>query len=262
MNKFVLYIIAPLARKLGWKRFCEIGAQYGTATDGLLNLPDISYTVIDPCLELDLDSKYAADARVTVLRSNSLDALPQLHNSYQCILIDGDHNWYTVWNELSLIRQNNLLSAGGMIFFHDVEWPYGRRDMYYQPDTIPPDHRLEFERKGIIQGVSELAASGGKNAYLLNATREGGPKNGVLTAIEDFVAEHPSEYHFCVLRAQFGLGILQRRSKRKSEDFSFLLLRIKASLYGFLGRQAYAHKDGLKWLKGALSKAPSSSRTP
>jgi hypothetical protein len=30
-----------------------------------------------------------------------------------------------------------------MIFFHDVGRPYGRRDMYYQPETVPPEFRQE-----------------------------------------------------------------------------------------------------------------------
>jgi predicted O-methyltransferase YrrM len=128
----------PLARKRGWKSFCEIGASFGLTSDEILKVPDISYTIIDPCLDADLALKYAGDARVAVKQSNSLDALPNLDGAYDCILIDGDHNWYTVFNELRLIRERGLLRRGGMIFFHDVERPYGRRDMYYQPDTIPP----------------------------------------------------------------------------------------------------------------------------
>jgi hypothetical protein len=38
-----------------------------------------------------------------------------------------------------------------MVFFHDVGWPYERRDMYYQPDTIPVDFLQKYERKGIIK---------------------------------------------------------------------------------------------------------------
>jgi predicted O-methyltransferase YrrM len=231
MQDFVRDWIVPLARKHNWKNFCEIGASTGLSTDEILKLPDISHTIIDPCFDADLVLKHAGDARVTVNKSNSLDALPNLAGAYDCILIDGDHNWYTVFNELRLIRQRGLLHPGGMIFFHDVGWPYGRRDMYYQPNTIPPKFRKEYARKGMIRGQSQLAEHGGMNQELCNAVCEGGPRNGVLTAIEDFIAQHPSDYNFCRVKAQYGLGILQYRRKRLSEDLSFLLLRIKAGKY-------------------------------
>jgi len=166
-----------------------------------------------------------------VQKSNSLDALPNLAGTYDCILIDGDHNWYTVFNELRLIRQRSLLRPGGIIFLHDVGWPYGRRDMYYQPTTIPPEYRQEYECKGIIRGQNQLANLGGDNPRFCNAIHEGVSRNGVLTAIEDFVGEHPSEYHFCRVRLQWGLGILQYRRKGLSEDLSWLLLRVKADAY-------------------------------
>jgi len=154
---------------------------------------------------------------------------------YDCILIDGDHNWYTVFNELNLIRQRALLRPGGVIFFHDVGWPYGRRDLYYQPDTIPAQYRLPFKRKGVLRGQSALAETGGGNSHLCNAIREGGPRNGVLTAVEDFLAQHPSEYQFCRIRVQHGLGILQSRSSDPAEDRAFLSIRIAAATQNLLG---------------------------
>jgi len=231
MQEFVRDWIVPLAERRGWKTFCEIGASMGLSSDELLRLPNICHTIVDPCLDADLALRFAGDARVTIQKGNSLDVLPNLTGAYNCILIDGDHNWYTVFNELRLIRERALLPPGGMIFFHDVGWPYGRRDMYYQPDTIPPEYRWEYARKGMIPGQSRLEDSGGGNQHLYNAVHEGGPRNGVLTAIEDFVAEHPSEYHLCRVRHQYGLGILQYRARKKSEDFSFLLLRIKVGAY-------------------------------
>ena len=132
-----------------------------------------------------------------------------------------------MFNELRLIRQRDLLRLGGTIFFHDIAWPYGRRDLYYQPNTIPPEFRLEYERKGIIRGRNQLADEGGTSPKQYNAVREGGPRNGVLTAIEDFHALYPSDYDFSLVKAQFGLGILQCRRNRKSVDPLPLLLRIK-----------------------------------
>ena len=230
MDQFVIDFVVPVAQKRGWKSFCEIGASRGGSTDHLLKLPDISHTIIDPGLDADLVAKYAGDRRVTVLRDISLAALPKMEGRYDCFLIDGDHNWYTVFHELNQIRQRGLLRPGGIFFFHDVDWPYGRRDMYYQPETIPTQYRLRFERKGIFRGQSALADSGGTNWQFCNAIRAGGPRNGVLTAIEDFLAEHPSEYQFCRIRFQDGLGILQSRSNHPADDRAFLSIRIAACL--------------------------------
>jgi hypothetical protein len=248
MQQFAQDWIIPLARKHGWKSFCEIGASLGLTADEILKLPSISYTIVDPCFDTDLALKYAGDARVTVHKRNSLDALPTLTGTFDCILIDGDHNWYTVINELRLIREHGLLRKGGMIFFHDVDWPYGRRDMYYQPDTIPPEFRQEYQRKGIIRGQDRLESPGGLNQGFCNAVHEGGPRNGVLTAIEDFVAEHPSEYNIGRIKDQYGLGILQYRNKQTSENISFALLRTKVSMY-HLGKPARSSLKGMKvWL--------------
>lgn len=240
MRTFVRHYIAPLARSRHWKSICEIGSRTGTSADHLLQLPLESYTIIDPCLDQDLAAKYAGDSRVHVVKSNSLDALASGErigpaSEFDSILIDGDHNWYTVFNELRLIRERTLLRPGGMIFFHDVGRPYGRRDMYYQPETVPPEFRQEYERKGIVRGQSKLADSEGSNRIHFNAVREGGPRNGVLTAIEDFVASHPSDYRFTRIKAQYGLGILQYRSQSASEDLAFLGLRLSAARHSLIG---------------------------
>ena len=231
MEGFTRHFILPLARRRGWTSFCEIGASTGLATDEILRLPITSYTIIDPGFDAYLARKYAGDARVIVKKANSLDVLPTIDGTYDCILIDGDHNWFTVFNELRVIRERGLLNHAGMIFFHDVDWPFGRRDMYYQPDTIPQEYRHEYERKGLIRGQSQLADVGGANAKDCNAVHEGGPRNGVLTAIEDFQSTHPSEYSFCRVRLEPGLGILQYRQQTFSKKVAFLLLRIKTWIY-------------------------------
>jgi hypothetical protein len=245
MRMFSRYFIIPIARRHKWKSFCEIGAQFGTNIDELLKLSIENYVVIDPCFDKDLQIKYSSDPRVKVLRFNSLDALASSEllpagMSFDCILIDGDHNWYTVFNELNTIHKRGLLRTGGYVFLHDIEWPYGRRDMYYQPDTIPAQFRHPFAQKGVIRGQSALVETGGAQSAFMNAKEEGGPKNGVLTAVEDFVAEHRKEYRFCGLRYQFGFGILQLRSASWNARFSYFQFLAKASVCNLFGRQAAA----------------------
>jgi len=245
MQVFSHYFVLPLARKLKWMAFCEIGAQYGKNVDEILKLPLTNYTVIDPCFDEDLEAKYSSDPRVHVLRCNSLDALLnegllEPASVFDCILIDGDHNWYTVFNELRLIHERSLLRPGGYVFLHDVGWPYGRRDLYYQPDTVPAEFRKPFAQKGIIRGQSKLAETGGENREFMNALEEGGPRNGVLTAVEDFLDAYPGKYRFCSVRYQLGFGILQLRSGQQFADLSFHLLRTKALACSLFGRQMSA----------------------
>jgi hypothetical protein len=146
-----------------------------------------------------------------LIEAASLEALPKLVNrgiTAEVIVVDGDHNYHTVMHELLLI--DKLLASDGVVFVHDVCWPYGRRDMYYNPDRIPVEARHEFAMRGIVEGQSELVDQGGKNAHTYNATHEGGSENGVLTAVEDFVSQQGAKWDLQVLDEQYGLGILRR----------------------------------------------------
>jgi hypothetical protein len=91
---------------------------------------------------------------------------------------------------------------------HDLAWPNGRRDHYYDPSTIPEEHRQPYAKRGMSPAASDLLAAGGMNAHLANALHEGGPKNGVLTAVEDYLRESEIEFLFAKIPAAFGLAIL------------------------------------------------------
>jgi len=186
MKYWARRVVKPFCEDFGYQTVCEIGASFGGATDIVLEAKGVHLDVIDPCLDTDLCAKYSHEKRLTLHKGLSLDVLPKLSGKFDCILIDGDHNWYTVFNELKAIDDGRLLKSGGTIFFHDVGWPYGRRDMYYQPETVPKEFRQPHAAKGIIYGRSELSSTGGENKEFYNAEKEGGTKNGVLTAIEDF----------------------------------------------------------------------------
>jgi hypothetical protein len=212
MQFFTDDVILPYLRECGYRKLCEIGAQSGGNTDKLLGCGADRITVIDPCFDADLEEKYRNNPKISVHRGRSLDVLPGLMDSFDCILIDGDHNWYTVFNELVLIARMGLLKAGGLILLHDVAWPYARRDMYYDPPSIPASFRHPYARKGIAYNQSELLDTGGVNAWLNNACFEGGPQNGVLTAVEDVLIQMPETFSFFSLEQEFGLGFLFKGS--------------------------------------------------
>jgi hypothetical protein len=213
MKHFADKYLKPYIVENGYRNICEIGASLGENTEKILELDAITMTVIDPCFDADLFAKHHDGRRIKVLRGLSHDILSTLSEPFDCILIDGDHNWYTVYHELRIIEERGLLKPGGTIFFHDVRWPYGRRDMYYQPEVIPKEFTQPYATKGIVQGQSALAEAGGSNAEHYNALHEGGARNGVLTAVEDFVGEHKSEYSFFYVEEEFGLGVLYKKGK-------------------------------------------------
>ena len=137
-------------------------------------------------------------------RAPSLNALSTITNP-DAVLIDGDHNWYTVFHELQVL--DHKCKHWPVTLHHDVGWPYGRRDMYYEPSRIPVDYRQPFARSGIVYGQSALAA-GEINDSLLNARHEGGPRNGVLTAIEDFMESTQRDLELFAAPGPSGLGLL------------------------------------------------------
>ena len=199
----------------------EIGVDKGYHTRMLLEVLgtlDGRLTSIDPTIGFLLRMRLRRNPRSRLVLAPSLEALPQLRAAgerFDCAIVDGDHNWYTVFNELEGLRP--MMQPRGVILLHDVAWPYARRDMYYAPSRIPPEHVRPHARRGIVEGQSALAPEGtprkqAKNAHLYNALEEGGPRNGVLTAVEDFVAAHADEgWRLQVVPEHNGLGILRRR---------------------------------------------------
>src|SRR5262249_53979657 len=135
---------------------------------------------------------------------NVIDGLPAM----DVALVDGDHNWYTVYHELRALRDVARREGTSlpMLVLHDVGWPYARRDLYYAPDRIPAEHRQPYARRGIVRGAEELVDTGGANAENCNAVHEGGPRNGVMTALDDFVTEHDRSVRVVVLPVYHGLA--------------------------------------------------------
>jgi hypothetical protein len=238
-------VIKPYIVASGYRRICEVGASFGKNTDKLLELDAVTIDVVDPCLDTDLAEKYRGNERVRVHRGISLDVLPTLSGQYDCILIDGDHNWYTVYHELKAIKTRDLIKPGGTIFFHDVGWPYGRRDMYFQPELIPQEYIQPYRKEGIVYGESALSSASALNASFCNAIHEGGQKNGVLTAVEDFLKESGgSKYRFFHFEEEHGLGVLLR-TDGAAVTATFNKYLVKARVPALLRRFKGAAKSSL-----------------
>lgn len=223
MYRYWSLIVEPLLRAISAKRLIEIGIAYGQCTQHLLEYclrVDGHLDFVDPEPAFDVASTQTRFGAVSQFhRCTSLEALPRLQSA-DVVLIDGDHNWYTVFNELNLIeaKAKETGSRFPLLLFHDVCWPYARRDLYYAPERLPQDQRQPYAQKGMVPGVTELVDNGGLNPQLFNAMREGGARNGVLTAVEDFLNQvHVGTLH--TVPVLFGLGILVPKWLQPNETF-------------------------------------------
>jgi hypothetical protein len=119
-------------------------------------------------------------ARTVSERNLTIEALGEISTSafpadVDLALLHGDPNWWSVWQTLQALA-TVALEAGRplpVVLVHNVGPPWGRRDHYSDLSTVPAN-ALHPHR----------ACSDGWLALL-----EGTPRNGVLTAVEAFVAD-------------------------------------------------------------------------
>jgi hypothetical protein len=159
---------------------------------------------IDPAPQPGLVELASEHPSLELIRETSLDALPTIELP-EVVIIDGDHNYYTVASELRLIGERIRGPELPLLLFHDVCWPHGRRDDYFDPDQIPSEYRQPVvgERSGISPDDPGSKPDG--LPYHRSAAREGGLRNGVLTAVEEFVGMH-DRLRLVVVPAFFGFG--------------------------------------------------------
>src|SRR4051794_26065333 len=181
-------LLLPCLDAAGARRVAEVGAYAGDLTRLLVAWAaeqGASVLAIDPEPQDSLVELDREHAELELIRQTSLEALPSIPPA-DAVVIDGDHNYHTVSEELRLIseREGEL----PLLLFHDVCWPHGRRDDYFDPGQIPEDHRHELagEGRGLFPGDPGLREGG--LPYPRSAAREGGERNGVLTAVEEFAA--------------------------------------------------------------------------
>ena len=133
---------------------------------------DVSFIAIDSSENIDEN----------VIRDYPLNVLQDLHD-YGAIFLNDDPNWYTVYNELKIIKETN--EEFPLVFICHNIFPHKRRDTYTDPNCIPMEFLNDFAKELKYQNIII-------HDDFFHAIEENTPKNGVLTAIEDFIEENSS----------------------------------------------------------------------
>lgn len=109
------------------------------------------------------------------IKINSLEYLKECNDTFDIILIDGDHNYNTVYKELSYI--DKISHENTLIVCDDYNGRWSKKDLYYS------------ERKGYED--NEIATK-----------KIESEKKGVGTAIDDFLKENPQYFSFFMMKGE------------------------------------------------------------
>jgi Methyltransferase domain len=192
----------------GAKSLVEIGAYAGDLTCVLLGWAPgagASVVAIDPTPHDRLIELSKEHSELELIQEPSQEALARIELP-DAVIVDGDHNYYTVSEELRLIDERAAGAELPLLILHDVGWPHGRRDAYWNPEGVPEEHRQStLERPFIFPGEPGVVDTG--MPMYAAAEHEGGPRNGVLTALEDYL-DRRGELRVATIPVFFGLAVV------------------------------------------------------
>ena len=209
-------IIFPCLDISGARTVVEVGGEDGGFTKELVAWAEKvggKLYCVEPHPSEQLVELCDASDAAELVRDRSPAALEKMEKA-DAYVLDGDHNYYTVKNELETIeRKSGDEGAMPLVFLHDVGWPCGRRDQYYSPESLPAEavHPHTYDR-GVTPQSSGVVRGGFRGAgEFAVALQEGGEANGVLTAVDDFLEGHP-DLALSTVPSVFGLGIIHSTS--------------------------------------------------
>ena len=166
----------------------ELGSLNGENTSNLIKLQKelgFSLTIISDDLP---DNDYAEG--VTYIKGVSYKEIPKLvDNSIDLCLLDTDHNYWTLIQEL--VNLDSKLTVGAMILIHDVS------TFYYNT------------------GLADWYADG--SAYPLEEIMSTAKLGSLGVAIIHFLGKYPFNYHLTYwTEAENGLAIIQKNEPQVS----------------------------------------------
>lgn len=175
INYYSLEIIPIILKRFKVNNIIISGLSDEGVVNQILKYCDVnntSYNAIDSEDILDFD----------FINDFTLNVLPNFKN-YDAIFLNDDPNWYTVFNELKIIKENN--SEFPLVFICNNVFPHKRRDSYINPEIIPNEFLNDYS---INLKYNDITLRDG----LFHALEENTPNNGVSAAIDDFLNENSS----------------------------------------------------------------------
>lgn len=121
---------------------------------------DVKMTERFSIIESNLEVKQ--QQQVVVLEANSLEVLPKMakmDRKFDLILIDGDHNYYTVSKELEHL--NDIVTKNAVIIIDDYSGRWSEKDLWYAERDTHSDVkittvRVDTEKHGVKAAVDEF----------------------------------------------------------------------------------------------------------
>lgn len=218
-------LVMSVLEVAGGDSITEVGALDGDLTQLLLLWAErsgASVIAVDPSPHPHLERLARDHAALDLIREPSHVALSRAPLS-DTIILDGDHNYYTVSEELRIAaeRSSEQERRLPLLLLHDVGWPHGRRDDYYLPEQIPAEHRHPIAAEGCLY-PGEPGTRRGALPFHHPAAHEGGPRNGVLTAVEDFLSRREG-LQLAIAPTFFGMGVIWDRTLPQGAALAELL---------------------------------------
>jgi len=233
-------VIAPLIEVLEPRAIVEVGSADGRLTRRVLEVVGSREAVlhaVDPALRLDPYFVAQAGEQLVLHPERAIAALGEI-GAVDLALLDGDPNYHGVHSSLTMLlraAERDERSAP-LIAVHNVQWPFGRRDGYYDPLAIPPGQLHEHSDLGLVPGRREPQPDGLRLTPFC-AVKDFLPRSGVLTAIDDLVAQSDLEWTLVELPGFQGLGVLaEARLIAERPGLASVLGDLSSSR--FLGEQA------------------------
>ena len=211
MHRSFATVVAPVIEALAPAEIVEVGAGSGKLTRRVLDAAgaaEATVHAIDPVPAFDPEDLAPGDERLVLHAEPSHTALPRL-GAADVALLDGDPNWHTVHGELELLAAaaREADRPPPVVVVHNVHWPFGRRDGYHDPDAVPEEARRPHAAAGLRPDGAHPVPNGLRLVPFV-ATDEHGERNGVMTAVEDFVAADPGEWRVIDVPGYHGVAVL------------------------------------------------------
>lgn len=179
---FWIDIVQPLLRHVQARHLLEIGSHRGDHTRLRAKYCEDhngTLTVIEPTILSSLQEIVDHSNSIKLFAATSHVAIPLVTAPVDAVMLEGDLNYHTVYNDLVDIEQIVKCKhvPFPLVFLRATGWPYARRDMYYDPVNMPDEGVHSFQHKGMSHWSSGLEA-GMINHPFANAQQEGGKAMG------------------------------------------------------------------------------------